>query len=170
MSLYLEKRMSYVVTSLSPLHYDKIKDFFTKLKSLILQLKQCGIEKKEYQLILSILLKLGPEFSVFVSTFHSGKLTLRNWKISWSHSLKSRTNWSKWVPSRLKIKHYQWGFRIQQRASPSPRIQSCRTKRITKNPNPVRDLQIHQEKRRIKEKRRKNALISTRDGIQRAHA
>ena len=30
---------------------------------------------------MSILSKLGLEFSVFVSTFHSGKLTLRNWKM-----------------------------------------------------------------------------------------
>ena len=65
--------------SLSPTHYDTIQDFFTKFKSLIvLQLKQCGIEKKEYQLILSILSKLGPELSFFVSTFHIGKLTLQN--------------------------------------------------------------------------------------------
>ena len=28
-----------------------------------------------------ILSKLGPEFSVFVSTFHSGKLTLQNWQM-----------------------------------------------------------------------------------------
>ena len=67
--------------SLSPVHYDTIQDFFTKFKSLVLQLKQCGIEKKEDQLILSILSKLGLEFSVFVRTFHSGKITLRNWKM-----------------------------------------------------------------------------------------
>ena len=64
--------------SLSLAHYDTIQDFFTKFKSLVLQLKQCGIEKKEYKMILSILSKLGPEFLVFVSTFHSGKITLRN--------------------------------------------------------------------------------------------
>ena len=64
-----------------PTHYDTIHDFFTKFKSLVLQLKQCGIEKKEDQLILSILSKLGLEFSVFVSTFHSRKLTLRNWQM-----------------------------------------------------------------------------------------
>ena len=62
--------------SLSPMHYDTILDFFTNFKSLVLQLKQCGIEKKEDQLIFSIFLKLGPTFLVFVSTFHSGKLTL----------------------------------------------------------------------------------------------
>ena len=61
---------------LSPTHFDTIQDFFTKFKSLVLHLKQCGIEKKEDQLIMSILSKLRPKFSIFVSTFHSGKLTL----------------------------------------------------------------------------------------------
>ena len=46
--------------SLSPTHFDTIQDFFTKFKSLMLQLKQCGIEKKEDQFILSILSKSGP--------------------------------------------------------------------------------------------------------------
>ena len=61
--------------SLSPTHFETIQEFFTKFKSLVLQQKQCGIEKKEEQLILPILSKLGPEYSVFVSTFHSSKLT-----------------------------------------------------------------------------------------------
>ena len=47
----------------------------------MLQLKQCGIKKKEEQLILSILSNIGTEYFVFVSTFHSSKLTTRNWKI-----------------------------------------------------------------------------------------
>ena len=64
--------------SLSPPHFDTIQYFFTNFKSLLLQLKKCGIEKKEDQLILSILLKLGPEFLVFSNTFHSRKLTLWN--------------------------------------------------------------------------------------------
>ena len=62
--------------TLSPTHFETIQDFFTKFKSLVLQLKQCGIEKTEEHIILSILSKLGPEYSVFVSTFHSGKLTI----------------------------------------------------------------------------------------------
>ena len=44
--------------SLSPGNFNTIQDFFTKLKSLRLQLKQCGIEKNDEQLILSILSKL----------------------------------------------------------------------------------------------------------------
>ena len=67
--------------SLSPAHYEAIEDLFTKFKALVLQLKQCAIENKYDHLILSILSKLGPEYSVYVSTFHSSKLTTRNWKM-----------------------------------------------------------------------------------------
>ena len=31
--------------SLSPTHFETIQDFFTKFKSLVLEVKQCGIEK-----------------------------------------------------------------------------------------------------------------------------
>lgn len=61
---------------LSPTNFDTIQDFFTKLKSIRLQLKQCGIEKEDKQLILSILSKLGPNYSVFVSTFYATKSAL----------------------------------------------------------------------------------------------
>ena len=67
--------------TLSPTHFEMIQDFFTKFKSLVLQLKQCGIENKEEQLILSILLKLGPRYSNFFLTFHFGKLAFRNWRM-----------------------------------------------------------------------------------------
>jgi hypothetical protein len=57
-------------------HFDNIHDFFTKFKSLILRLGECGIDKstQEKQLILTILAKLGPEYAVYVSNFHYGKL------------------------------------------------------------------------------------------------
>ena len=64
-----------------PVHFETIHHFFSKFKSLVLQLKQCGIEKKDGKLIFSIISKLGPEYSVFVSTFHSSKLATRNWQI-----------------------------------------------------------------------------------------
>ena len=44
-------------------------------------LKQCGIEKEYYQLILSILSKLGSDYSVFMSTFHAIRLVVPKWKI-----------------------------------------------------------------------------------------
>ena len=52
--------------SLSPAHYETIEYFFTNFIVLVLQLKQCGIEKKEDHLILSVLSKLGIEYLVYV--------------------------------------------------------------------------------------------------------
>ena len=37
--------------------------------------------KEDYQLILTILSKLGANYSVFVSTFRAGKLTKPGWKM-----------------------------------------------------------------------------------------
>ena len=67
--------------SLSPAHYETIEDLFTKFKVLVLHLKQCGIENKYDHLILSILSMLGLEYFVYVSTFHSSKLTTKKWKM-----------------------------------------------------------------------------------------
>ena len=69
------------LTSPSLAHYETIQDFFTKFKALVLQLKHYAIEKKYVHLILSILSKLGPEYSMFVSSFHSSNLTIRNWRM-----------------------------------------------------------------------------------------
>eukprot|EP00253_Pinus_taeda_P005570 PITA_05570 len=62
--------------SLDPRNYDRIQDFFTKYNDLLLRLKGCGIDKskEENRQILSIMSKLGPEYSVFLSTFHSVRL------------------------------------------------------------------------------------------------
>ena len=67
--------------SLSPSNFESLEGFFTNFKSLVLILKQCGIEKEYYQLILSILSKLGPDYSVFVSTFHATRLVVPKWKM-----------------------------------------------------------------------------------------
>ena len=57
---------------LDPKIFENIHDFFTKFKDLLSQLKSCGVDKskEEKQMVLTILSKLGPEFFVFVSTFH----------------------------------------------------------------------------------------------------
>jgi hypothetical protein len=67
--------------TLDPKTFDNLQDFFTKYKDLLSQLKACGVDKskEEKQMVLTILSKLGPEYSVFVSTFHSVRLHL------WSH-------------------------------------------------------------------------------------
>jgi hypothetical protein len=70
--------------TLDPKSFNNIKDFFTKFKDLLLQLKACGVDKykEEKQMVLAILSKLGPEFSVFISTFHSVRFASgATWKI-----------------------------------------------------------------------------------------
>jgi hypothetical protein len=50
------------LNTLYPKFFDNIHDFFTKFKSLILSLVECGIDKstQEKQLIITILAMLGP--------------------------------------------------------------------------------------------------------------
>jgi hypothetical protein len=56
--------------TLDPKIFDNIQDFFTKYKDLL------------SQMVLTILSKLGPEFLVFVSTFHSVRFTSgATWKV-----------------------------------------------------------------------------------------
>ena len=58
--------------TLDPKIFNNLQDFFTKFKDLLSQLKACGVDKsEEKQMVLTILSKLGIEFSVFVSTFHT---------------------------------------------------------------------------------------------------
>ena len=61
--------------SLSPSSFESLQLYFSKFKALVLQLKQCGIEKKEDKLVLAIISSLGLDYSVFVLTFHGTKLT-----------------------------------------------------------------------------------------------
>jgi hypothetical protein len=57
--------------TLDPKTFDNLQDFFNKYKDLLSQLKACGVDKsEEKQMVLTILSKLGLEYSVFVSTFH----------------------------------------------------------------------------------------------------
>ena len=63
--------------TLDPKIFDNIQDFFTKFKDLLSQLKACGVDKlkEEKQMVLTIISIIGPEFSVFVSTFHTIRFT-----------------------------------------------------------------------------------------------
>ena len=53
--------------------FNNLQYFFTKYKDLLSQLKACRVDKskEEKQMVLTIHSKLVPEYSVFVSTFHS---------------------------------------------------------------------------------------------------
>jgi hypothetical protein len=70
--------------TLDPKIFENIQDFFTKFRDLLSQLKSCGVDKlkEEKQMVLTILSKIGPELSVFISTFQSVKFTSRStWKM-----------------------------------------------------------------------------------------
>jgi hypothetical protein len=72
------------LNTLDPKIFENIQDFFTKFKFLLLSLGECGIDKstQEKQLILTILAKLGPEYTVYVSKLHYGRCLFgTNWKI-----------------------------------------------------------------------------------------
>jgi hypothetical protein len=78
--------------TLDPKTFDNLQDFFTKYKDLLSQLKACGVDKskEEKQMVLTILSKLGLEYSVFVSTFHSVRLASgATWKCPLLRSLLS---------------------------------------------------------------------------------
>jgi hypothetical protein len=65
--------------TLDPKIFENIQDFFTKFKDLLLQLKACEVDKsEEKQMVLIILSKLGPEFSVFISTFHTVRYFIKS--------------------------------------------------------------------------------------------
>jgi hypothetical protein len=76
--------MEVELLTLDPKSFDNIQDLFTKFMDLLSQLKACGVDKskEEKQMVLTILSKLGPKFSMFKPTFHSVKFTSRStWKM-----------------------------------------------------------------------------------------
>ena len=66
------------LTTLHSSSFKTIQQFFTKFKSLVLQCRQYGIERKEEQHVISILNKRGTEYYVFVSIFHSRIASIPN--------------------------------------------------------------------------------------------
>ena len=82
MSEYFKRhQIENELISLNPSSFESLQLNFTKFKAFVLQLKQCGIEKKEEKLVLTILSKLDPNYSVFIFTFHATKLIARTWKM-----------------------------------------------------------------------------------------
>ena len=59
--------------TLDPNNFSSIEDFLSKFKTLRLLLEGVKVKKEDGNLIYSILTKLGPPYSVFVSTFHSAR-------------------------------------------------------------------------------------------------
>ena len=69
------------LVALHPSSFETIEQFFTKFKSLVLQCRKCRIERKDEHNVLSILRKLGSEYSVFVSIIHSKWESFPVWKV-----------------------------------------------------------------------------------------
>jgi hypothetical protein len=70
--------------TLDPKSFENIQDFITKFKDLLLQIKACGVDKskEEKQMFLTIISKIGPEFLVSVSTFHTVRFSSGStWKM-----------------------------------------------------------------------------------------
>ena len=61
--------------ALSPSSFESLQVYFSKFKSLVLHLKQCGIDKKYEHIVLAILSKIGPNYLVFFLTLHATKMT-----------------------------------------------------------------------------------------------
>ena len=78
--------------SLQPGNFETLNDFFTKFKHIVLLLKQCEVKKEDDHLILAILSKLGDDYSLFVSTFHAGKLTTPGWNMPLNAFIESLTS------------------------------------------------------------------------------
>jgi hypothetical protein len=72
------------ILTLDPKSFENVQDFFTKFNDLLSQLKSCEVDKskEEKQMVITIISKTSPEFSVFISTFHIVIFTSRaTWKM-----------------------------------------------------------------------------------------
>ena len=87
--------MENELISLSPSNFESLQVYFSKFKALVQHLKQCGIEKKDEQLVLAILSKIGPNYSIFVSTFHITKLMAQKWNIPSLEYFMESLTWEK---------------------------------------------------------------------------
>jgi hypothetical protein len=68
--------------ALNPSDFETLQDYFCKFKTFLSHVRACGIDKKDEQLIFSILTKLGPEYYVYTSSFHTTRLAMGStWKI-----------------------------------------------------------------------------------------
>ena len=90
-------------------------------------------------MILSILSKSRPKFSVFVSTFHSSKLTLQNWKMpSLENLMKSLTQEQEKLVQMATIKTKDQALAVVVSNSSKGKPMFKNLKLIEKKKNPER--------------------------------
>jgi len=69
--------------SLRPRNFETLQDYFSNFKNSLQPDKTCGIDRKDESIILSILWNLGPEYFVFIYSFHTTSISMgKYWKIS----------------------------------------------------------------------------------------
>jgi hypothetical protein len=158
--------------------FDNIQYFFTKLKDLLSQLKAYGVDKskEEKQMALTILSKLDPEFSVFVSTFHLVKFSSgATWKMpSLEDFIKSLTQEQTKLINMGKIKGpkahaltLQYGSHQYQKSKDKykRKAHAHPKKEGTQNPSPMSlDPKVKREEKG------RNACTAINDSIQNLHA
>jgi hypothetical protein len=68
--------------AINPRYLETLKDYYYKFKTFLSHVKACVIDNKDEELIFSILTKLGPEYFVYTSSFHTTILVMwSTWKI-----------------------------------------------------------------------------------------
>jgi hypothetical protein len=165
--------------TLDPNFFDNIQYLFTKYKDLLSKLKVCGVDKskEEKQMVLNILSKLGMEYLVFVSKFHSVRLaSVATWKIpSLEVFIESLTQEQNKLINMGKIKGLKVHALVVQYGSSH---QNQKYKKNTKG----RNMKIHRRKgtqnpstippdpKVEREEKGRNALTSNKDPIENLHA
>jgi hypothetical protein len=162
--------------TLDPKRFDNIQYFFTKFKDLLSQLKACGVDKskEEKQMVLTILSKIGPELSVFVSTFHTIRFASgATWKMpSLEEFIKSLTqektkliNMGTIKGPRAHALTVHDGSHKYQKYKDKYKKMHIQRRKGTQNPSPMPP--DPKEKREEKER---NAHTVTKDSIWNPHA
>jgi hypothetical protein len=75
-------QMENDIHALNPSDFETLQDYYN-FKTFLSHVRTCGIDKKYEELIFSIQSKIGPEYYVYTSSFHTTKLAMGStWKIS----------------------------------------------------------------------------------------
>jgi hypothetical protein len=82
----LENKLIYVI----PRNFETLHDYFSKFNTLLQHDKSCGIDRKEEQIILSIISKLGPEHFVFIYSFQITRIYMGISSFRWGISIYQR--------------------------------------------------------------------------------
>jgi hypothetical protein len=156
--------------TLDPKTFDNLQDLFTKYKDLLSQFKACGVDKsEEKQMVLTILFKLGSEYSIFVSTFHSVRLASgATWKMpslevfieSLTRAEQAYQHGKNQRKEHALIVHDGSGHQNQKSKDKDKRKAHANPKKGTQNPSTM-----PQDPKVEREEKGRNALTAIKDSI-----